>query len=123
MPGSKPLVFVGSSRKELIEFPKAVMRVMGHALNHAQEGGKHPDAKALKGFGGTSVQEIVEDFDGNTYRAVYTVRLAGVVYVLHAFQKKSKRGMATPKHDIDLIRRRLKEAKALHAARTTGGTT
>lgn len=123
MPGSKPLVFVGSSKKALIQYPREVMRVMGHALNHAQAGGKHPDAKALKRFAGASVLEIVEDYDGNTYRAVYTVRLAGVVYVLHAFQKKSKRGIGMPKHEMDLIRSRLKEAEGLHAARIKGGTT
>jgi phage-related protein len=77
----------------------------------AQCGDKHPSAKPLKGFKGTGVLEIVEDFDGDTYRAVYTVKLAGVVYVLHAFQKKSKQGIATPKQDIALLEARLKRAK------------
>ncbi len=77
----------------------------------AQCGEKHPSAKPLKGFKGTGVLEIVEDFDGDTYRAVYTVKLVGVVYVLHAFQKKSKQGIATPKQDVDLNETRLKRAK------------
>lgn len=84
---------------------------MGFAINDAQNGEEHPRAKALKGFGGRSVLEVVDDEDGNTYR-VYTVRFAGMIYVLHAFQKKSKRGIETPKHDIELIRTRLKVAEA-----------
>lgn len=84
---------------------------VGYALYLAQCGEKHRSTKPLKGFKGTGVLEIVEDFDGDTYRAVYTVKLAGVVYVLHAFQKKSKQGIATPKQDIDLIETRLKRAK------------
>ncbi len=84
---------------------------MGQAIDDAQHGGEHPSAKALKGFGGRGVLEIVDDFEGNTYRGVYTVKFAEVVYVLHAFQKKSKRGIATPKHDIDLIRSRLQRAE------------
>lgn len=84
---------------------------MGYALYLAQSGEKHPSAKLLKGFKGAGVLEVVEDFDGDTYRAVYTVKLAGVIYVLHAFQKKSKHGLATPKQDIDLIEKRLKRAK------------
>ena len=88
---------------------------MGVALNHAQLGGKHPAAKPLKGFGNAGVVEIVDDFDGNTYRAVYTVRFKDVVYVLHAFQKKSKKGIATPKSDIDLIKVRLKFAQQDYA--------
>ena len=74
-------------------------------------GNKHPDAKPLKGFKGAGVLEIVEDFDGDTYRAVYTVKFEEIIYVLHAFQKKSKRGIATPKKDIDLIEARLNRAK------------
>jgi phage-related protein len=80
-------------------------------LYQAQCGEKHPDAKPLKGFQGAGVLEVVEDFDGDTYRAVYTVRFVGVVYVLHVFQKKSKRGIATPKPDMDLVEGRLKRAK------------
>ena len=82
------------------------------ALSEAQLGGKAPYAKPLKGFGGAGVLEIVDDFDGDTYRAVYTVKFAHAVYVLHAFQKKAKRGIATPKSELDLIERRLKRAKA-----------
>ena len=95
----------------LTAFPEEVRRRVGGALWDAQLGLKAPFAKSLKGFGGASVLEIVGDFDGDTYRAVDTVRFAGVVYVLHAFQKKSKRGIATPKQEIDLIRRRLAEAE------------
>ncbi len=114
----KPLYWVGSSLRDLRGFPRAVRRVMGQALDDAQHGEKHPGARPLKGFGGAGVLEIVEDDDGDTYRAVYTVKLAGVVYVLHAFQKKSKRGRATPKKDIDLIQQRLREARAYHRSRT-----
>ena len=85
-------------------------RVVGQAIDDAQLGLESPVAKALKGFGGRGVLEIVDNFEGDTYRAVYTVRFAGVVYVLHAFQKKSKRGIATPQHEIDLIKARLKRA-------------
>ena len=85
---------------------------MGFAINDAQNGDEHPRAKALKGFGGRSVLEVVDDEDGDTYRAVYTVRFAGVIYVLHAFQKKSKKGIETPKHDISVIQTRLKAAEA-----------
>ena len=85
---------------------------MGFAINDAQNGDEHPRAKAWKGFGGRSVLEIMDDEDGDTYRAVYTVRFAGVVYVLHAFQKKSKKGIETPKRDIEVIKMRLKLAEA-----------
>lgn len=91
---------------------------MGFALSVAQSGGKHPDAKPLKGHKGAGVLEVVDDFDGDTYRAVYTVKLEGVVYALHAFQKKSKRGKATDKTDLDLIDQRLKLAQADHERRT-----
>lgn len=87
------------------------MREVGHALYVAQMGGKHGSAKSLKGFGGASVLEIVEDRDGDAYRAVYTVRFAGVVYVLHAFQKKSKKGMATPRQEIERVKARLRRAQ------------
>ncbi len=88
---------------------------MGFALWQAQCGKKHADAKPLKGFGGAGVLEVVEDHEGNAYRAIYTVKLAGAVFVLHAFQKKSKKGMATPKQEIELVQRRLKIAEQLHA--------
>ena len=88
---------------------------MGYALYIAQRGGKHADAKPLRGFGGAGILEIVEVHVGDTYRAVYTVRLAGRIYVLHAFQKKSKSGIKTPKQQVDLIRSRLKRAEEEHA--------
>jgi len=105
-----PLEFLGTPREDLSEFPDEVKYCIGFALRTAQKGGKHP---ALKGFKGAGVLEIVSDFDGNTFRAVYTVRIKGVIYVLHAFQKKSKKGISTPKSEIDKIKRRLKEAESL----------
>lgn len=107
----KPLRWISSAREDLRDFPSQVRRIMGFALDQAQRGAKHPDAKPLKGFGSAGILEVVDDYDGDTYRAVYTVRFAGIVYMLHAFQKKSKKGIATPKHEIDLIKRRLKEAE------------
>ncbi len=112
----KPVEWIGSSRADLRSFPKDVRAVFGEALYRAQQGGEHPAAKSLKGFGGRGVLEVVDDFDGDTFRAVYTVRLAGVVYVLHAFQKKSRRGRETAKHDIALIRARLRRAEAHYLA-------
>jgi phage-related protein len=91
---------------------------MGYALRFVQAGAKPDAAKPLKGFKGAGILEIVEDHDGDTYRAVYTVRLAGVVYVLHCFQKKSKTGIATPKHTMDLIRSRLRIAEAMYKSRS-----
>jgi phage-related protein len=105
---------VGSSKEDLSRFPEEVRRRVGRALWDAQLGVKAPFAKPLKGFGGAGVLEVVDDFDGDTYRAVYTVEFAGVVYVLHAFEKKSRKGIATPKSDIDLIKRRLARAKEDH---------
>jgi phage-related protein len=110
-PVLKPVEWIASSRDDLCKFPEDVRQAMGFALYRAQLGTKHPDAKPLKGFKGAGVIEIVEDFDGDTYRAVYTVKFEGIVYVLHAFQKKSKHGIATPKQDINLIEARLKRAK------------
>ena len=106
----KPVRWVGSSKDDLSGFPEEVRRRVGGALWDAQRGLKAPYAKPLRGFGGAGVLEIVDDYDGDTYRAVYTVRFAGVVYVLHAFQKKSKSGKATPKAEPDLIKQRLKRA-------------
>jgi phage-related protein len=94
---------------------------MGHALYEAQSGGEPLSAKALKGFGGRTILEVIDDFDGDTFRAVYTVRFADVVYVLHAFQKKSKKGITTPKREIDLIKSRLRDAEELHRTRTEQG--
>jgi phage-related protein len=110
-PGVKPVRWIGSSRDDVRAFPEAVRLRVGGALREAQTGGKAGWAKPLKGFGGAGVLEVVDDHDGDTYRAVYTVRFAGFVYVLHAFQKKSKSGIATPKHEIALIEQRLKRAK------------
>ena len=116
-PIPKPCIFVGASRRELKALPDEVQREVGFALFDAQCGGKPLSAKPLKGFGGTGVLEIVENFDGDTYRAVYTVRFAEAVYVLHAFQKKSKRGIATPKATIDIIKARLRTAEDDHRMR------
>ncbi len=107
----KPLVWIGSTRQVVQGFPLEVRKTIGFALYQAQEGGKHIQAKPLKGFGGAGVLEVVEDYDGDTYRAVYTVKLASVVYALHAFQKKSKKGIKTPKQEIELIKKRLKAAE------------
>ncbi len=109
----KPLFWVGSSRDDLLEFPVQVRREVGNALGVAQFGGKHPRAKPWKGEGG-GVFEIVEDFDNDTYRAVYCVRLSGVVYVLHAFQKKSPKGIKTAKGDVEMVARRLKLAREIY---------
>ena len=110
-PQPKPVRWIGSSRDDLKAFPRDVQRSVGIALWAAQTGGKASYVKPLKGFAGAGVLEIVDDFDGDTYRAVYTVRFAGVIYVVHAFQKKSKRGIATPKSEIEKIEQRLKRAK------------
>jgi phage-related protein len=110
-PEPKPCLFVGSSRKDLKRFPAKVQNRIGYALHMVQEGHEPMTAKALKGFGGRTVLELVDDFGANTYRAVYTVRFAGVVYVLHAFQKKAKKGIATPLQNIELIKSRLRDAE------------
>ena len=110
-PLPKPVHWVGSSRDDLRKFPDEVQREIGQALWFAQMGDKHPSTKPLKGFKGAGVLEIVEDYSGDTYRAVYTVRFAKAIYVLHTFKKKSTRGIKTRKHEIDLIEARLKWAK------------
>lgn len=110
-PKTKALAWIGSSRKDLKKFPAEVRSGMGYALYQAQLGLKAVNAKPLAGFVGASVLEIVDDFQTDTYRAVYTVRFGDVVYVLHAFQKKSRKGIATPKADLDLIKKRLKFAE------------
>jgi phage-related protein len=110
-PLPRPVRWIGSSKEDLSGFPAEVRRRVGGALWEAQIGRKAAYAKPLRGFGGASVLEIVDDSDGNTFRAVYTVRFAKAVYVLHAFQKKSKHGIATPKTELDLIARRLKRAR------------
>jgi phage-related protein len=106
---------LGAPRANLASFPEDVKDAMGYAIYIAQRGGKHADAKPLQGFGGAGILEIVEDHAGDTYRVVYTVRLAGRIYVLHVLQKKSKTGIKTPKAEIDLIRSRLKRAEEEHA--------
>ena len=106
----KPLHWVGSSKRDFLGFPAAVKEDMGNALGIAQFGGTAPTAKPWKGLG-PGVLEVVESHDGNAYRAVYTVRFEKAVYVLHAFQKKSRRGIATPKSELDLIGTRLARAK------------
>ena len=119
-PSVKPLIWVGASRKSLREFPEPVQDHMGYALYVAQQGGKHPDAKTMSGFGSAGVLEVIRDFRGDTFRAVYTVRYADALYVLHAFQKKSKTGRETPRRDIDLIQQRLREAERIEKERSNG---
>ena len=109
----KPLEWIASSHKDLMALPSDVRRRFGYALSLAQIGDQDDAAKVLKGFGGAGVLKVVEDDAGGTYRAVYTVKYAEAVFVLHCFQKKSKRGIATPKSDMDIIRARLKVADAL----------
>ena len=109
----KQLIWIGSSKKDLVALPLDVRKFFGHALDFAQRGDRHDAAKPLKGFGGAGVIEIVEDDVGGTYRAVYTVKFAEAVFVLHCFQKKSKSGIVTPKEDMDIIRARQKVAEAL----------
>jgi phage-related protein len=113
---AKPLVWVASCKKDLLSFPSDVRDVMGYALDLAQRGEKHLDAKPMKGFG-SGVLEVVDDYDGDTYRAVYTIRYEGAVYAVHAFQKKSKKGVETPKAELDRIDTRL---KAIEAQRQKG---
>ena len=107
----KPLAWLGSSKKDLMALPVIVRKFFGHALDFAQRGEQHDAAKVLKGFGGAGVLEIVENDQGGTYRAAYTVKFERAIFVLHVFQKKSKSGIATPKPDKDIIRERLKVAE------------
>jgi phage-related protein len=116
MPDLKPVVWIGNSKSNLSAFPEEVKDSMGSALYVAQLGGKHHSAKSPRGFGGAGILEVVEDHESGTYRAVYTVQFAGRIYVLHAFQKKSKTGTRTPKAEINLIRSRLKWAEQEHDA-------
>lgn len=109
----RPLEWIASSYKDLMALPPDVRRRFGYALSLAQMGDQDDAAKVLKGFGGAGVLEVVEDDAAGTYRAVYTVKFAEAVFVLHCFQKKSKSGIATPKADMDIIRARLKVAEAL----------
>ena len=109
----KPLAWVGSAKRDLLALPEEVIDAFGYALYVAQTGKKHEKAKPLHGFGSAGVLEVVEDWLGNTYRAVYTVRFSAAVFVLHVFQKKAQRGIATPKLDMELIRERLKVAEQM----------
>lgn len=109
---AKPLFWVGHSKKDLMALPLAVRKVFGHALHVAQLGERHEAAKVMQGFGDAGVLEVVENDTGGTYRAVYTVRFAEGVFVLHCFQKKSKTGITTPKEEMDTVRAALKAAKA-----------
>lgn len=111
----KPVFWVASSRSDVRKFPREVRQAVGQALFDAQCGEKHPSVKPLKGFTGASVLEVVESFDGDSYRVVYTVKFAKAVYVLHAFQKKSKSGIKTPPEDVKRIEVRLAAAKVHYA--------
>ena len=113
-PAPKPLIWVGASQRDFGDFADDVKSEMGYALYVAQCGGRHRKARALKGYGGAGVIEIVEDHRGDTFRTVYTVRMPSAVYVLHAFQKKSKAGIATPLPELRLIEQRLRDARRLH---------
>jgi len=113
-PQNRPVFWIASSYDDWLTFPEEVQDVMGYALHLAQCGEKAPSAKPLAGFKGASVLEICDDHAGDTYRAIYTVRFSEAVYVLHAFQKKSKKGIATPKSEIELIEQRLRKAKEHH---------
>ncbi len=112
----RPVEWVGSSKKDFMAFPAGAIADMGYALGVAQLGGTHPSAKPWKGDG-SGVFELAEDHDGDTYRAVYTVRFKEIIYVLHAFQKKSKSGIKTPQTDVDMVKRRLKAAQEDHNRR------
>jgi len=112
-PKVRDLYWVGSSKRDLTRLPAEVVDVFGYALYLAQIGQKHVQAKPMKGFGSAGVLEVVEDRAGNTYRAVYTVRLRERVFVLHVFQKKSKRWIATPQQELQVIRERLKRAEEI----------
>ncbi|WP_010301827.1 type II toxin-antitoxin system RelE/ParE family toxin [Candidatus Odyssella thessalonicensis] len=113
----KPIYWVGSSKDDLLAFPESVRNEVGYALYVAQLGDKHPSVKPLKGFKGAGVLEVVEDYDSNTYRVVYTLKLKDAIYVLHAFQKKSKQGISTPQKEIDLIEARLRRAQEDYSRR------
>lgn len=114
------VIWIASSREALRAFPEQVKDAVGYALYRAQIAGKDEAARALRGFGGAGVVEVIKDFAGDTYRAVYTVKFAGIVYVLHCFQKKSKRGAETPRRDLGLIQSRLRLATRDYEARKGG---
>jgi phage-related protein len=108
----KPLFWMGSSKRDLLELPEEVVRTFGFALGLAQNGEKHHKAKPMKGYGGAGVLEVVADHQGNAYRAIYTVRFEKAIYSLHVFQKKSTRGIATPRHEIELVNQRMKQVES-----------
>ncbi len=110
----KILKWIGSSREDLKEFPDEIIDEMGHGLYLVQMGDRPSHAKTLSGFGSAKVIELKESDRSGTYRVVYTIEMAEFIFVLHAFQKKSKSGIATPKQEIDMIKRRLKEAESLY---------
>ena len=110
----KPVVWVASSKKDFLHFPDEMKRVMGYGLHLAQVGEKPDNAKPLKGFGGANILEIINEDPSGTYRTVYTVQFKEAIFVLHAFQKKSKQGIKTPKSEIDLIKNRLKQAQEMY---------
>jgi phage-related protein len=114
MEQKRQLVYLGSSQKDASKLPNEVQELFAYALGIALKGGQHEDAKPLVGFHGRSVIEVVSDYRGDTFREVYTTRFEEVIYVLHIFQKKSKKGIATPKGDMELIKQRLKWAEALY---------
>lgn len=116
-PSGRPIIWIGSSLRDIRLFPAEIRRDIGYALFAAQEGETDPEAKPLRGFSGGGVMEIIAHHKGDTWRAVYTVRFSEAIYVLHALQKKAKRGIATPKKEIDLIHQRLAEAGRIHAGR------
>ena len=118
----KKLIWIGDSREKIRKFPEAVKDDLGFALHEVQRGNKPFCAKPLKGFKGAGVLEIVENYQRNTYRAVYTVRFAEIVYVLHCFQKKSKKNIKTPRQDIELIKKRLNAAEKDYTARYSQGS-
>ena len=112
-PPLKPVIWMGTSLKDLREFPAPVQDHVGYVLYVAQRGGKHEDAKVLSGFGGSGVLEVISGYRGDTFRAVYTLKYTGKIYILHAFQKKSKSGRKTPRTDTELIQQRLREAERI----------
>lgn len=110
----KPIAWIGSSKEDLFDLPRKIQREFGYALYLAQIGLVHTNVKPLSGFGGRGVLEVVEDDAGGTYRAVYTVKFKEAIYVLHAFQKKSKKGKETPQEEMEIIKKRLKIAEQRH---------
>ena len=118
-PARKPITWMGSSKKDLRGFPAEVRREIGTALFWAEQGQLHPAVKLMKG-NLREVTEIVSNYEGDAFRAMYTMRIGDEVYVLHAFQKKSKKGIATPQHELDVIEGRLKAARQLHTRLASG---